>query len=202
MGMRSAALLCLGLLVSACDGGEPAPSAAGETPAEAPDPAIAAAAAAEAAALSSCAAVTAEGYCGIRFGMTAEAATAAFPVALESYESGPSQTPDPARCHEMFAVEPVTGFSLLVEGGVVGRMDFLTPTARTANGFGVGSQADAIRAAFGAAVSETPSTYEPEITDLAVAQGAAKFVFEIDDNVVRSWRAGVAPSIDYPAHCS
>ena len=68
-------------------------------------------------------------------------------------------------------------------------MDFLTPTARTANGFGVGSKADAIRAAFGAAVSETPSTYEPEITDLNVAQGAAKFVFEIDDNVVRSWRA-------------
>ena len=200
MVMRASAFACLALLLSAC-GGEPTPDTAEETPAEALDPAIAAAAAAEAAALATCGAVTAEGYCGIRFGMTAEAAAAAFPVQLESYEIASGETPDPARCHELFAVEPVTGFSLLVENNAVGRVDFLTPTARTSNGFGVGSKAAAIRAAFGAAVSETPSTYEPEITDLSVAQGAAKFVFEIDDDIVRSWRAGVAPSVDYPAHC-
>ena len=200
MVMRASAFACLALLLSAC-GGEPAPDAAEETPAEALDPAIAAAAAAEAAALSTCGAVTAEGYCGVRFGMTAEAAATTFPVPLESYEIASGDVPDPARCHEMFAVEPVRGFSLLVEGGVVGRMDFLTPTARTSNGFGVGSKADAVRAAFGAAVSEAQSTYEPEITELAVVQGPAKFVFEIDDDVVRSWRAGVAPSIDYPVHC-
>ncbi len=105
------------------------------------------------------------------------------------------------RCFELFAVEPVRGVSLLVEKNAVSRIDFLTATARTANGFGVGSKAEEIHAAFGAAASEAPSTYEPEITNLSVSQGAAKFVFEVEDGLVRSWRAGVVPSIDYPAHC-
>jgi hypothetical protein len=26
-------------------------------------------------------------------------------------------------------------------------------------------------------------------------------VFEIQDGVVRAWRAGIAPTIDYVAHC-
>jgi hypothetical protein len=42
---------------------------------------------------------------------------------------------------------------------------------------------------------------EPEITDLIVVEGNTKIVFEIQDGVVRSWRAGVAPTIDYVAHC-
>jgi len=200
MKPQAITLACVVMLASGC-GGEPAPATPESTPAEAPDPAIAAAAAAEGAALASCGAVTAEGYCGVRFGMTREAADAAFPVELENYDIAPPAEVDPMRCYELFAVEPVRGISLLVEKNVVSRIDFLTATARTANGFGVGSKADEIRAAFGGAVTEAPSTYEPEITNLSVAQGAAKFLFEIDDDVVRSWRAGVAPSIDYPAHC-
>jgi hypothetical protein len=32
-------------------------------------------------------------------------------------------------------------------------------------------------------------------------QGETKFVFEMENDVVRSWRVGLAPAIDYPAHC-
>lgn len=188
------------LVLAAC-GGEPAPDADGPLTEDGTVIELTEAEIAERDALARCGAVGPEGYCGVRFGMTREAAIAAFPVELEYYDTAPPADVDPLRCHELFAVAPVTGISLLVEGGVVARIDFISGTARTADGFGVGASADDIRAKFGGGLSETPNIYEPEITDLGVLQGAAKFIFEIDNGVVRSWRAGVTPAIDYPAHC-
>jgi hypothetical protein len=156
---------------------------------------------AERTALARCGEVTVAGYCGVRFGMTEAEARQAFPVALESYEA-PAEAPvDDAGCRELFAVEPVTGVSFLAEGGRIGRVDLLTEAARTADGFGVGTQASAIRTRFGDAMGMATNALEPEITDLSVVEGDTKFVFEIQDGVVRAWRAGVAPTVDYVAHC-
>ena len=163
------------------------------SPAEAAD--------AERTALARCGEVTVTGYCGVRFGMTAAEARQAFPVALESYEAPAVGGAVDAGCQELFAAEPVTGVSFLVEGGRVGRVDLLTEAARTADGFGVGTQASAIRTKFGDAMGMATNALEPEITDLSVMRGDTKFVFEILDGVVRAWRAGVAPTIDYVAHC-
>jgi hypothetical protein len=189
------------MLAASCGGGETESTTPIVTPAATRDPALVESEAAEGKALASCGPVTADGYCGVRLGMTPEAASAAFPVELEIYEALPDAEPDPARCHELFAVAPVTGVSFLVEGEAVRRIDFLTPTARLADGLGAGSTLAEIRARFGSAITEMPNVFEPEITDLGVTQGAAKFVFEMDKNVVRSWRVGVAPAVDYPAHC-
>ena len=161
-----------------------------------------AAADAERTALARCGEVTREGYCGVRFGMTVAEVRQAFPVALESYEAPAEGTALDAACHELFAAEPVTGVSFLVEGDRVGRVDLMTEAARTADGFGVGTQASAIRTRFADAMGMATNAFEPEITDLTVVDGGAKFVFEIQDGVVRAWRAGLAPTIDYVAHCS
>lgn len=200
MQMRRFLPALVALVLAGC-GGEPAPEEESEPAPDAIEASVSAAVAAERAALDSCGVVTPEGYCGVRFGMTPEAAAAAFPVKLENYETAPPAGIDPLRCFELFAVEPVTGVSLLVEGNSVDRIDFISATARTADGFGVGSSAAEIRKKFGSAVAETPNVYEPEITDLSVTQGEAKFVFEIEAGVVRSWRAGITPGVDYPAHC-
>jgi hypothetical protein len=199
MRIKSLSPALVALALAAC-GSEPA-SDAGPLAEDGTSIELSAAEGAERDALARCGAVGPEGYCGVRFGMTREAAMAAFPVQLEYYDTAPPVDVDPLRCHELFAVAPVTGVSLLVEGGVIVRIDFISATARTADGIGVGTPVEAIRAKFGAGLSETPNTYEPEITNLGVPQGAAKFLFEIDDGVVRSWRAGVTPAIDYPAHC-
>jgi hypothetical protein len=156
---------------------------------------------AERTALARCGEVTVTGYCGVRFGMTAAEARQAFPVALEVYEAPAEGGAVDAGCHELFAAEPVTGVSFLVEDGRVGRVDLLTEAARTADGFGVGTQASAIRTKVGDAMGMATNALEPEITDLTVMRGDTKFVFEILDGVVRAWRAGVAPAIDYVAHC-
>jgi hypothetical protein len=131
--------------------------------------------------------------------MTAEEARAAFPVAFDFPEG---QAPgDASRCYELFPVAPVTGISLLVEAGRIGRIDVISETVRTVEGFGVGTLVSDLRTAYGAALSEAANTLEPEVTDLSVKQGDTKFLFEIVSGAVRAWRAGTAPTIDYPAHC-
>lgn len=192
------ALVLAALLPVGCGGPAPEPADAVDTsnftPKEAAD--------AERAALSRCGEVTGEGYCGIRFGMPVAEALKTFPVKLEGYESlaGAAQSPD--ACAELFAVQPVRGISFLAEQGVIGRVDVMTDIARSPEGFGVGTQASAIRTHFGDALAVDVNELEPEIVDLGITEGTTKFVYEIQDGVVRSWRAGVAPTVDYVAHCS
>jgi hypothetical protein len=202
--MRAAVIFAsaFALGVAACGESKPASEAAPDHPASIePAPLDPNAPAAEQAALAKCGPVTAEGYCGVTFGMAPAAAKTKFPVALEVYSGDTSATPDPNACFELFAAEPVQGVTFLVEGAKVGRVDVLSEAPKTADGFGVGSSADDIRAKFGSQVSEAPNKYEPEVTELSVSQGAAKFIFEIQDDKVRAWRAGVAPTIDYVEHC-
>lgn len=194
------AFVLAGFSLAAC-GESPAPAPAEEPRAVEPAPLDPNAPAAEAAALSACAPASATGYCGVTWGMTPAEARAKFPVKLEDYSGDTSAKPDPNLCFEMFAGEPVQGVSFLVENAKVGRVDVISEGPKTADGFGVGTQAAAIRAKYGAQLSEAPNKYEPEVIELSVMQGAAKFVFEIQDDAVRAFRAGLPPTIDYVEHC-
>ena len=122
--------------LSACG---PAPAPADlekETASVEPAPLDPEAPAAEQATLASCGPVTAQGYCGVTFGMTPEQASRSFPVGLESYDGAdPDRQSDPNHCFEMFGVEPVQSVSFLVEGRKVGRVDFLTETPRTVDAY-------------------------------------------------------------------
>ncbi len=189
--------------LAACGSPEPAPAGVhGEGVSVEPAPLDPSAPAEEKAALASCLPVTVEGYCGVSFGMSPREAVARFPVKLDNYDGADSDTQkDPDHCYEMFAAEPVQGVSFLVENQRVGRVDFLTEAARTAEGFGIGSAASEIKAKFGPAATEAVNKYEPEVTDLTVKQGLTKYVFEIQDGKVRGWRAGVPPTVDYTEHC-
>ncbi len=192
------ALILTALLPVGCGGPAPEPADAVDTSNFTPDEAISA----ERAALSRCGEVTPEGYCGISFGMPVAEARKVFPVKLEGYEGLADAALAPDACAELFAVQPVRGISFLAERGVIGRIDVMTDVARSPEGFGVGTQASAIRTHFGDALAVDVNDLEPEIVDLGIKEGATKFVYEIQDGVVRSWRAGVAPTVDYIAHCS
>jgi hypothetical protein len=190
------------LVLAACGGPKPATEAAPEASASVePAPLDPDAPAAEQAALASCGPVTAQGYCGVTFGMAPDAAKTKFPVKLQNYSGDTAAQPDPNACFELFPAEPVQGVTFLVEMAKVGRVDVISEAPKTADGFGVGSAADDIKAKFGAAIVETPNKYEAEVKELSVADGPAKFIFEIQDGKVRAWRAGVLPTIDYVEHC-
>jgi hypothetical protein len=197
------AFASLASLAVGCGGPAEAPEGVrGALPSIEPAPLDPDAPAQEKAALAACGPVTTEGYCGVLFGMSPAQAARKFPVKLDGYDGADADVrSDPNHCFEMFAVEPVQGVSFLVEMNRIGRVDFMTEAARTIDGFGVGSTPEEITARFGAAVSEGPNKYEPEVRDLTVTQGLAKYVFEIQDAKVRGWRAGIAPTIDYTEHC-
>ncbi len=200
--MRSVVLAFASVLILAACGGESAKiNAEPAGPAVEPAPLDPAAPAAEQAALSACAPVSASGYCGIAWGMSPDQARAKFPVKLDAYNGDTSDKPDPNACYELFAAEPVQGVTFLVENAKVGRVDIISEGVRTADGFGVGTSVDAIRTKYGAALAEAPNKYEPEILELTHTDGATKTIFEIQDNAVRAYRAGVAPTIDYVEHC-
>jgi hypothetical protein len=91
--------------------------------------------------------------------------------------------------------------SFLVEQSKIGRVDFLEEGPKSADGFGVGSDAAKMRARYGAALKEQPNKYEPEVTDLVVDAPPGRQVFEVQDGKVRAWRAGVPPTIDYVERC-
>jgi hypothetical protein len=196
---RGLGILALGLLAAACGGANtPAPAMPEDeyallTPDEAND--------AERDALARCGDVSAEGYCGVRFGMPAEEARKVFPVEFAGSEVRAGADVSEDRCYELFAVPPVTGVSFLVEGGKVGRIDVLTEAVRTSEGFGVGTQALAIRTHYGDGLYVETNALEPYIIDLTATVGDTKYVFEIQDGLVRSWRAGIEPTIAYVAHC-
>ena len=199
--MRAAlAFVLAGLSLAAC-GEATRPEALPESRAVEPAPVDPNAPAAEVAALAGCAPASAEGYCGVAWGMSPANARAMFPVKLDDYNGDTSTRPDPNACFELFAGEPVQGVSFLVENAKVGRVDVISEGPKTADGFGVGTPAAAIRTKYGTQITEAPNKYEPEVVELALMQGATKFIFEIQDNSVRAFRAGVAPTIDYVEHC-
>lgn len=190
-------LVFAALWLAGCGGSAPAPSEA-EMANMTPDEAVEA----ERAALARCGEVSAQGYCGVKFGQPVAEAEKIFPVKLEGVEMAAGAALPAEGCYELFAVQPVRGISFLVESGIVERVDVITEIARTPEGFGVGTQASAIRTRYGDALYVSVNDLEPEIIDLSITEGAVKFVYEIQDGVVRAWRAGIAPSIDYVAHCS
>ena len=131
--------------------------------------------------------------------MAPSEARAKFPVKLEDYNGDTSTRPDPNACFELFAGEPVQGVSFLVENAKVGRVDVISEGPKTADGFGVGTPAAAIRTKYGTQITEAPNKYEPEVVELALMQGATKFIFEIQDNSVRAFRARVCKMRSSPA---
>lgn len=199
---RAAAIPVLLAVVLAACGAAPDGEPEAAAPGLVPEPELTAAASAERAVLSQCGAVSPDGYCGVRIGMTPEAAAAAFPVKLQGYDGPSSADGEVAACYELFAAEPVTGIGLVVERNAVRRIDFLSQTARTTEGVGVGSTAESLRVTFGSALVEAPNLYEPEVTDARVVLGASKYVFEIQAGAVRAWRVGAPPLIDYATPCS
>ncbi|MBI1362056.1 MAG: hypothetical protein GC155_17405 [Alphaproteobacteria bacterium] len=200
-------LAALALMVSAC-GPKPATTApdTDESAAsdgdfsEPPTPeSIAASAAAEASVLEACGPVTTKGFCGVVFGGPVDAARHVYPGKLETLAGDDAQTG--MGCYELFGNAPIEGVSFLVENGKVGRVDFLSGGPKTAEGFGVGSDAETIRSRFGGALSEHVNKYEPDVTDMVVDQPPGRVIFEIQDGKVRAWRAGVPPTIDYVERC-
>ncbi len=142
--------------------------------------------------------VTADGAGPVRFGMTpAEAA-------------GAARTPVPtfpdASCDYWDPDSAPPGLSFMIENGRVVRVDIDSAGVSTLHGLQVGSPVSAVRKAFGNALRDEPHKYEWEAgwryLTVVAPDSSRGLIFEVDSQVVLTFRAGLWPPVGYVEHCS
>lgn len=140
----------------------------------------------------------------IRFGMTPDeaAAAAGLPFVTEDpLNSAPS-------CYYGFVDDPAfDAVSFLLADGTIGSVQVYGGGFRTDAGVGVGSTADEVRAAYGAAVVEAENPYNPDGLTLIVESpdGGGAIFLETDgspDQLVTDFRAGRYPEVSYIEGCA
>lgn len=120
-------------------------------------------------------------------------------------EGGPDAS-DAAACHYLFT-DPARaegfGQAFMFEGGRFVRMDVDDPALAAPGGGRVGMDAAAVAALYPGRVEERPHKYVEGARILRVTgDGEAVLVFATDAaGVVRSWRVGLPPQVDYVEGC-
>ena len=138
-----------------------------------------------------------DGYGALHFGRSVGEAGTALGEHLEVPAEGchvvaPSSAGQPPR------------FTLLVQDGVVARIDVRSAELVAERGGRVGMSGEELRRAYaGVPILEEPHKYEPKGGAWIVGPPAsAHFVFELDaSGRVIEWRAGVPPQIDWVERC-
>jgi hypothetical protein len=126
-------------------------------------------------------AVSADGFKGVRIGMSLEEAIRAYGAALTQTDG---LAPRGARCFHVSPAYRSGAFAFLVVQGRIARIDVFAPGPVTAEGVGVGStEADVLRAYAGRVHAE------PYFLTAEPHDGFA-FWFETDGNAVTQFRAG------------
>lgn len=141
-----------------------------------------------------------DGYGPLRFGMTEAEMHAAWGGALRDDGSG-------GACHYLQPenAQPLAWLAFMVEGGRFVRYDVGNDQLVAPGGGKVGMDAEGIRALYPGRVTTSPHKYVEGGAYLRIpaAHGDGVLVFETDaGGRVTSWRAGVAPQVDYIEGCA
>jgi hypothetical protein len=140
--------------------------------------------------------VGAAGFGALRFGMSRDEAEQAAGVAFDGATSGNA-------CEQLrSAGQPAIAY--LFEGDKLQRIDVKTPGVMADGGGHVGMQVDDIRTLYAGKLTEQPHKYVKGGLYLKVAgKDDSGLIFETDANgTVTSFRAGIAPALDYVEGCS
>ncbi|MEP6549687.1 MAG: hypothetical protein ABJB95_00820 [Gemmatimonadales bacterium] len=147
-------------------------------------------------------AVTERGIGPLRAGMTVAEAKAVFP----SFEMPPGTGPGSGACDYAAVKELPRGVRVLVEDGVVGRVDVDTSTVPTAAGARVGDSEARIKSLYPNQVNVSPHKYTDghylTVTPRAKSDSAFRIIFETDGKRVINYRAGQRPQVEYVEGCA
>ena len=141
-------------------------------------------------------AVTLEAAGPVRFGMTAVEASAAVGGASASADSG---------CFYWRPQGAPAGLRIMMENGIAVRADVDSAGITTIGDLGVGSPVESVVVAFGPSLQVSPHKYQWELgwRYLVFSDDSThRLVFEVDSHVVRTWRAGLVPAVEYVEGCS
>ena len=143
-----------------------------------------------------------DGYGDLRFGMTADEAKMAWGGDLKAVPN------DAEACHYLkpISVKVTSDFALMIENGKFVRYGVGNAKELAPGGGRNGMTADDIRKLYAGRIEEQPHKYVEggkylRIKDAAGSNGV--LLFEADAaGKITSWRAGVAPQVDYVEGCS
>ena len=137
--------------------------------------------------------ITALGAGPVRYGMTLDEAERALGAALRA---------DSAECWYVSPPGAPSGVRMMLENGVVVRLDINERGTLTDHGAGIGMTEAEIRAAYGDSIRVMPHKYTDGHYLIHDAGGSHRVVFETDGQRVVRYRAGTAPQVDYVEGCS
>jgi hypothetical protein len=139
-----------------------------------------------------------DGVGPIRVGMTAREALAA------AGAGGEDTNPDSA-CHFLDVAKMPKRLYVMVESGIVTRIDVRDTSVATAEGARVLSRQDSVLATYAGRVQVQPHKYSRGWSYLVVTppgDSLHRIVFEGDGNLVTMYRVGRVPSVEYVEGCS
>ena len=141
-------------------------------------------------------AVTLEAAGPVRFGMTAREASAAV---------GGTPAPADSGCGYWLPQGAPAGLRIMMENGIAVRADVDSSGVTTIGDLGVGSPVESVVVALGPSLQVAPHKYQWELgwRYLTFSDDSThRLVFEVDSHVVRAWRAGLLPAVEYVEGCS
>jgi hypothetical protein len=133
----------------------------------------------------------------VRFGMTAAEASSA--------AGGTPGAPGDSACRYWVPQGAPVGLRLMLENGIVVRADVDSAGITTISNLGVGSPVDSVVSAIGPALQVSPHKYQWEEGWRYLSFGddsTHRLIFTVDSHVVRSYRAGILPAVEYVEGCS
>ncbi len=137
-----------------------------------------------------------------RFGMSAEQMRKAWGMPLY----GEAPVNDSQACYYLRPRKDDYDLLFMVEGDRFVRIDVKTNSKTAPGGGRAGMDAQQIANLYAGRVTSMPNKYDPaaKILSVAAPHGEhAKLIFETDPfGLVKSWRIGIAPQIDYVEGCS
>ena len=144
--------------------------------------------------------VTQYGIGGLRGGMTVKQARAVVPGFT------PAVGADSVGCDYASVPGLPRGVSVMVEDGVVGRIDVLQGTVPTSAGARIGDTEATIKKLYKGLVTVSPHKYTEghylTVVPKSQADSAFRIVFETDGTRVLSYRAGRRPQVEYVEGCA
>lgn len=144
--------------------------------------------------------VSAEGFSGVRVGMTVEEASKACGSRLSPVVP---IADDERSCYYVFPRGAVGPVSFMIVDERVARVDIDDPGPVTEADVGVGSPESEVLSAYAGRITVSPHKYTgPEGHYLTVEQGDFVLIFETDGTQVTSYRAGKLPEVAWVERCS
>lgn len=149
---------------------------------------------------SACGTITADGLCGVSFGMSADEAREAHQGDGLLVMGDPTQEQE--ACYYLGPQQASYDIGYMVVDGTVQRIDIRAPGVATGQAVQVGMPAGEVEGIY-PGLERQPNKYSDRDDLIVQLEGEAKLIMETDDSGnISAFRIGLPPAVDYVEGCA